>query len=175
MSDPRRELINADLVISALGSRPDQPAIHIGDSVLTVGALRDQVSRYCQAYDSLGIGIGSPLAVLSSNRPEVVAAGQANQVSGARSLALHPYGSLDDHAYVLEDAEIETLVFDPANYSERVDALMSKVPTLKRALEIGPTEIGQDLTELAAGFAPRRLRSPDVDPDAVSGLAYTGG
>ena len=147
----------------------------LGDSVVSVGDLRDQVSGYCQAYDSLGIGIGSPLAVLSSNRPEVVAAGQANQITGARSLALHPYGSLDDHAYVLEDAEIETLVFDPASYSERAEALLARVATLKRALALGPTDIGQDLTALARTFTPRALRAPDVDPDAVSGLAYTGG
>jgi fatty-acyl-CoA synthase len=84
MSDPRRDLINADLVINALGSRPDRPAMLLGDSVITVGDLRDQVSRFCQAYDSLGIGAGSPLAVLSSNRPEVVVAGQANQITGTR-------------------------------------------------------------------------------------------
>ena len=175
MSDPRREITGADVVIRALSGPEDRPAILVGDAVVTVGAMRDQVSRLNQAYGSLGIGTASPLAVLSSNRPDVVAVGQANQVTGARSLALHPYGSLEDHAYVLEDAGIETLVFDPIAYSERAEHLLGRVPGLKLALAMGPTDVGQDLMALAAGFGPRGLRAPDVDPDAISGLSYTGG
>ena len=175
MSDPRRELTAADLVIAALSQPGERPAILLGDSVITVGALRDQVSRVNQAYASLDIGVGSPVAVLSSNRPEVVAVGQANQVTGVRSLALHPYGSLDDHSYVIDDAEIETLVFDPASYSERAAQLQERCPRLRRLLAMGPSEVGQDLMALAEQFGPRRLSPPHVDPDAVSGLSYTGG
>ena len=36
-------------------------------------------------------------------------------VTGCRGTPLHPLGSLDDHAYVLDDAGIETLVYDPAS------------------------------------------------------------
>jgi fatty-acyl-CoA synthase len=175
MNDPRRELTAADLVIRALSQPGDQPAILLGGAVLTVGALRDQVSRISQAYASMGIGVGSPVAVLSSNRPEVVAVGQANQITGARSLALHPYGSLDDHVYVIDDAEIETLVFDPGTYSERATALLGRCPRLSRLLAMGPSEVGQDLLAAAERFTARPLRPPDVDPDAVSGLSYTGG
>jgi len=175
MNDPRRELTAADLVIRALSQPGDQPAILLGGAVLTVGALRDQVSRISQAYASMGIGVGSPVAVLSSNRPEVVAVGQANQITGARSLALHPYGSLDDHVYVIDDAEIETLVFDPGTYSERAAALLERCPRLSRLLAMGPSDVGQDLLAAAERFSARPLRPPDVDPDAVSGLSYTGG
>ena len=175
MSDPRRELTAADLVIRALSQPADRPAILLGDELVTVGALRERVSRISQAYSSMGIGVGSPVAMLSSNRPEVVAVGQANQVTGARSLALHPYGSLDDHTYVIDDAEIETLVFDPGPYSERAAELMERCPRLTRVLAMGPSELGEDLIAAAGRFTPRPLHAPDVDPDGVSGLSYTGG
>jgi fatty-acyl-CoA synthase len=91
-----------------------------------------------------------------------------------RGTPLHPLGSLEDHAYVLADAGIETLVFDPGQ-AERAAALRDKVPGLTRLLSLGPCAAGEDLIALAAGFEPGPLAAPRVDPDAVSGIAYTGG
>jgi fatty-acyl-CoA synthase len=173
--DPRAELGPADLVLHALRGTGHRPAIHLDGTVITVGQLRDEVSRYTQAYAQLGLAAGSPVAVLSANRPEVVIAGQANQISAVRSLALHPYGSLDDHAYVLEDAGVETLLFDPTGFSERAGELLERVPGLQRALAFGPTDVGEDLTARAARFTPGPLHAPTVEADGISGLAYTGG
>ena len=47
--------------------------------------------------------------MLSGNRPEVLANLAAMQIAGCCGTTLHPLGSLDDHAYVLTDAGIETL------------------------------------------------------------------
>src|SRR5205823_14544689 len=91
-----------DLLIAALDQQPDQPADYLDDRVLTSLEVRDEVSRYAQAYASLGITHGSPVAMLSLNRPEVLFAMGANMVTGCRTSALHPMGALDDHAYVLE-------------------------------------------------------------------------
>ena len=74
-------------------------------------ARRDQPLR--PGLPGRGIERGSPVSVLSPNRPEVLFAMGANMVTGCRTTPLHPLGSLDDHAYVLDDAGIETLVFDP--------------------------------------------------------------
>ena len=53
--------------------------------------------------------------MLSKNRPEVLFSMGANMLTATRATNLHPLGSLDDHAYVLRDAGIETLVFDPSS------------------------------------------------------------
>ena len=53
-----------------------------------------------------GLTKGSPVAILSPNRPEVLFALGANMVTGCRASALHPLGSVDDHAYVIDDAEL---------------------------------------------------------------------
>ena len=164
-----------DLLIRALDLHPDRPAVYLGDEVLTSRQLRDQISRLVQAYATWGIGRGSPVGMLALNRPEVLMAMGANMVAGCRVTSLHPMGSLDDQAYVLEDAGIETLIFDPASFQERAGQLLERVPSLKRLLALGPTELGEDLMESAAPYAPERLRPPDVNPDDVAGLAYTGG
>jgi fatty-acyl-CoA synthase len=76
---------------------------------------------------------------------------------------------------VLEDAGIETLVFDPSGFEERAAELRDKVPGLKTLLSLGPSEVGTDLIALARTFEAKSLQAPTVDPEAVTGLTYTGG
>lgn len=170
-----REPLAVDLLGKALERYADRTAVHIDDATLTYRDVRDQISRFAQALASAGLGVGSPVAVLSANRPEVIFAQGANNVNGSRAMALHPMGSLDDHAYVLEDAGVETLIYDPSGFDERAAQLRDKVPGLRNLFSFGPSEAGIDLIELAAGFTPGRVRGPQVDPNATMSLAYTGG
>ena len=161
------------LLVTALERNLDRPAVYLGDQVLTGRQVRDEISRYAQALASLGIGKGSSISVLSKNRPEVLFNSGAQMVSGCRATPLHPLGSLDDHAYVIDDAEIETLVFDPA-FAERAAALHERKPTL-RLLSFGPAPLGQDLLSLAGTFEAGPLQVADLRADDLSGLNYTGG
>ena len=170
-----RQPLMPDLLLAALNRNPDKPAVYLGDTVLTARQVRDEISTYVQALESKGLSRGSPVAVLALNRPEVLFNMGAGMVLGCRTTPLHPLGSVDDQAYVLEDAGIETLVFDPEFFGERAAALAERVPGLKNLLAFGPSEVGDDYIALAAGFAPRVLTAPDADADDIPGLAYTGG
>jgi fatty-acyl-CoA synthase len=174
MDDLHSGVYLPDLLVAALSRDPGRPAVYLGDEVLTAGQFGQQVSRYAQAYAALGIQPGSGVSMLSANRPEVLYATGAGMTCGTRGTPLHPLGSLEDHAYVLHDAGIETLVFDPA-FTERAAALRDRVPGLARLLSFGPSDVGEDLTALAAAYTPRPLVAARVDPEAVSALAYTGG
>jgi len=169
-----RGLFLPDLFIAAVNRHPDRPAVYLGDQVLTGAQVRDEVSRYSQALQSLGLGPGSAVSVLAKNRPEVLFNTGAAMVTGCRTTPLHPLGSLEDHAYVLDDAEIETLVYDPG-FEARAVELRARVPHLKRLLSFGPSAVGDDLLALAGAFDPRPLVAPDVQADDVASLAYTGG
>jgi fatty-acyl-CoA synthase len=149
--------------------------VYLGDDVLTASEVAAEMSRYIQAYASLGISEHHPMAMLSKNRPEVLFTMGANMLTPCRSTALHPMGSLEDQAYVLEDAGVETLVFDPAAFEERAGELREKVPGLKTLLSLGPSDVGTDLIALAKTFEPQPLAAPVVDPEEVTGLTYTGG
>jgi len=170
-----RDPLPVDILIRSLDRYADRTAMYVGDTELTYAQVRDQISRFAQAYVSLGVGRGNAIAVLSANRPEVLIAQGANALSGIRSMALHPMGSLEDHAYVLEDAAIDTLVYDPSTFAERAAQLAARVPGLKNLLAFGPTETGTDLLAAAAAFEPQRLIGPSVRPEDVFSLAYTGG
>jgi fatty-acyl-CoA synthase len=163
-----------DLLITALERNGDKPCLYVGDDVLTAAQMRDEISRYVQVFRTQGIRQGQGVATLAKNRPEVLCSMGAVMVSGCRNTPLHPLGSLDDHVYVLEDAGIDTLIFDPV-FSERAQQLHERVPGLRRLLSYGETDVSADLVALASSFQAERLIAPNVDPEDLSALAYTGG
>ncbi|MEY2473078.1 MAG: fatty-acyl-CoA synthase [Actinomycetota bacterium] len=175
MTDLHRGVYLADLLIAALDANLDKPAVHIGDEVLTGAQMRDEISKYAQALGELGVTKGSTVSVLSANRPEVIFNMGATMITGCRTTPLHPLGSLDDHAYVMNDAGIETLVYDPGVFGARAAELKDKVPGLKNLLAFGEDEIGTNYLALAAKHTAQRLVAAEVEPTDVSGLIYTGG
>jgi fatty-acyl-CoA synthase len=163
------------LVIDGLNRYDDQPFLFLGDETITYAELRAHASRFAQALESKGIEKGSRTAVLSANRPEVLYNLCANMLVGSCNTPLHPLGSVDDQAYVLEDAQIETLVYDPTVFEPRATELQERVPGLKHLLAFGPSQVGEDLNALAATFDPKPLVAPDIGPEDLNTIIYTGG
>ena len=111
------------LMIDALNRYDSEPCLVLGDTVASYSDVRKRTSQMVQALQSKGLGVGSRVAIISANRPEVLANTAAMQIAGCVGTPLHPLGSLDDHEYVLKAAEIECLVFDEANFEPVVAAL----------------------------------------------------
>src|ERR1700752_5099566 len=140
MSDEllRHPIHSGHLLVGALKRHKDRPLLYLGDTTMTGGQLADRISQYIQAFEALGAGTGATVGLLSLNRPEVLMIVGAGQTQGYRRTALHPLGSLDDHAYVLNDAGITSLIIDPnPMFVERALGLLEKVPALKQVLTIG--------------------------------------
>ena len=172
---------NGHLLVGALRRHKDKPVLFLGDNTLTGGRLADKISQYIQAFEALGAGTGSTVGLLSLNRPEVLMIIGAGQTQGYRRTALHPLGSLDDHAYVLADAGISSLIIDPnPMFVERALGLLDRVDSLTQILTIGPVpaelaHVAKDLSAEAEKFQPRHLAAKDLPPDHIVGLTYTGG
>src|SRR5690348_8874371 len=186
MSDDllRHPIHSGHLTVGALKRNKDRPVLFLGDTTLTGGELAERISQYVQAFEALGAGTGVATGLLSLNRPEVLMILGAGQTQGYRRTALHPLGSLDDHAYVLNDAGVSSLIIDPnPMFVERAKGLLEKVPGLKQVLTIGPVpeELADsdatvvDLTAEAAKYTPQPLVAADLPPDHIGGMAYTGG
>jgi fatty-acyl-CoA synthase len=163
------------LIVDGLNRYNDRPCLYLGDTVASYREVRERTSQFIQALASKGVTKGSSVAVLSANRPEVLYNMAAMMVSGCRGTPLHPLGSLDDHAYVMNDAKIETLVFDPAYFGDHVLALKELVPSLKNLMAFGPLDGADDYPALADQFEAQPLEAAHVGPDEISALVYTGG
>jgi fatty-acyl-CoA synthase len=177
----RHPLHSGHLTVGALKRNRDKPVLFLGDTTLTGGQLADRISQYIQAFEALGAGTGAAVGLLSLNRPEVLMIIGAGQTQGYRRTALHPLGSLDDHAYVLSDAGITSLIIDPVPmFVERALGLLEKVSSLKQILTIGPVpselaDVAVDLDAEGAKYSPQPLAAADLPPDHIGGLTYTGG
>ncbi|HET6732206.1 fatty-acid--CoA ligase FadD8 [Mycobacterium sp.] len=177
----RHPLHSGHLTVGALKRNKDKPVLFLGETTLTGGQLAERISQYIQAFEALGAGTGAAVGLLSLNRPEVLMIIGAGQTQGYRRTALHPLGSLDDHAYVLSDAEVTALIIDPVPmFVERALGLLEKVPSLKHILTIGPVPealagVAVDLNAEAAKYSPKPLVAADLAPNHIGGLTYTGG
>src|SRR6476661_793245 len=172
---------NGHLMVAALRRHRDKPVMFLGDTTLTGGETEARISQYVQAFEALGAGRGTAGALLALNRPEVLFILGAGQTQGYRRTSLHPLGSLDDHAYVINDAEITSLTIDPnPMFVERTLGLLKWCPKLEKVLTIGPVpeelaHVGNDLAAAAASFDPLPLRAETLEPDHIVSITYTGG
>ena len=163
------------LLIEGLNRYDDRPCLLLGDKVATYRDVRESTSQMVQALQAKGLGKGSRVAVISANRPEVLSNIAAMQLAGCIGTPLHPLGSLEDHAYVLEAAEIDALVFDATAFDAYAAQLKERVPGLNILLGFGPTQVGEDYLALAATFEPKPLVAPAVQPEEESSVNFTGG
>ncbi len=174
-TDIHRPLYVPELLVNALNQDPDRPLLQLlGGPMMTVGDVRDAASRYVQAFQSLGIGKGSRVGLISANRPEVLHVANAVQITAATYVPMHPLGGLADHLHVVTDASIEVLIFDAERYADRAAEIAAKVPGL-RLLGFDDNALGDNLTRIAAGFSPATLIPAVVDGDDVMRLGYSGG
>jgi fatty-acyl-CoA synthase len=173
--DLHRPLYVPDILVNALNQTPKRPFLQLaGGPMLTVGQVRDATSQYIQALRSLGVTQGMVVAILSTNRPEVLYVGHAMQLLPAISVPMHPMGSLADHLHIVTDAKANVLIFDPSRFTERAAQLKEKVPALK-LISFGPSAGSEDICQLGEGFTAAPLVAPTVDGHSPVRYGYSGG
>ena len=164
-----------DMIAQALARDTDRlVVIGAAGERVTAQGLADEISRYQQYFDTLDPR-PTRAAVLARNRIEVLYASNGLNFAGVVSTALHPMGSIDDYLYVIEDAGIDTLLFDADHYGETALALQARAPGLLHLLALGTGSVGCDLVAEVATITPRPLVVPASDPEALFRIAYSGG
>jgi fatty-acyl-CoA synthase len=83
-------------------------------------------------------------------------------------------GSLGDHEYACNEAELKLLCVDP-DYAARAGELLECCPSVECVLTYGPADVGDDLLALAASAGGSKLDPGPNTPDDTSWLLYTGG
>ena len=162
------------LIVGAVVRFGDRPAIADGTVCWSYRQFGEQVARFIAVYRSLGLTRGNALSIVASNRAESWAAICAALVMGMRYTALHPMAAEDDHAFIVDDAEIDFLIVEGAKFGARGLAIKARAPKLKHLLSFGLMDGAPDILPEVAKAVP----APLVDESRaheLAFLAYTGG
>ena len=159
-------------MVSVLAERGPEPCIVFEDSVLSYDDVKGSIYRFARTLVAQGITAGDGLALLTGNRPEQFFITSAAQLLGVRTLSLHPLSSAKDHAYILGDAEIDRVVFDP-RYADSM-AELSVLRSLASIASLGPSTQAFDLIHAASQERPEPLDASLLGTPPP-GLIYTGG
>lgn len=164
----------ADFLVSALCRFPNRIALIDGSTSLSYRDLAAEISRVSQALKKLGLKRGDGLAQLSQNCAAAAITQLACYLLGLRYVPLHPLGSADDHAYILQDAEVAAFVFEPQAFEKHAAKIIELGARPRLTLAHGRCSFAVDLSSEAGAQNPHELES-EADADDIVALLYTGG
>lgn len=171
----RQGVFQPHLLISGLEANANRIVLHLPDgSSLTGRELADETSRYIAALKASGVDEHSRVALLSTNRVEVMHVMHATLIMGSLFTPLHPLGAIDDFSFIVDDAEIDVLIFDP-KFEQVVKALRERHSGMKTLLSFGQTHAGQDLVAIAKSQLAAPLAHPELGGSEIFRLSYSGG
>ncbi|SLN18163.1 AMP-binding protein [Oceanibacterium hippocampi] len=167
-------LTGASMVLRSLARWRGRTAFSGAGGKIRYEQAYDLIGRYQAAMQAAGARRGQRFASLSPNRADAWLAGVAASGLGLATTPLHPLGALDDHQFILDDAEIDFLLVDSDAFPERGAALAGGVERLHGVFTLGPADYGIDINaaaEAAGAVSPVDL----AEPGDVSTINYTGG
>lgn len=152
----------------------NRTALVYRDSKLTFVQLNDRVNRLANALLSLGLNKGDRVALLSSNRLELIEAAFAIYKSGLVEVPLNARLSFPEVVAALNNSEA-TAIITGEEYIENLEENRSNIQTVKYriALSKSPTSMLDYNTLIEEG----RSSEPNVDvkSDDLASLNYTSG
>ena len=164
----------SELIVEALQRFPEREAFVLGDRRMTYSEAADSLSRIQQVLDAHGIRQGAGVGALSVNTPEVWLTQAASCLIGGYYTGLHPLGSVDDHVWICDDAELEVLVVHPM-FAEAGAEVAKRSRSVKHLLVFGESNAGANLFDLMESYDPVPLTSGPARAEDIAWLQYTGG
>lgn len=174
MTDLPDDVNYTDVIVEALTRFPRRTAFVQGDREYTYAETAAMISQFMQALDAGGIRAGVGVSVLSKNVPEVWMIQAAAYLLGCRYIALHPMGSVADHAFICEDAGVELLIVH-ADLAEHGAAVAEKAASVSKVYAIGKVDGVEDIASVLSRHQASKLSRRRVERDDTHWIAYTGG
>ena len=178
----------AELVEEVAVDTPDHLAVISGSVALTYGELNDRSTRMAVGLRRLGVGPGSTVGLLCTNRWEWLVAALGAFRCGARVAAFNTFAKVWDLEYMLDHSQVEVLVIlDRFRKRDYIDTLRqivdgseaghwrsTRFPALRDVVAIGDRVDGaiafEELLEPSA-----EVPLPKVSAFDASFVLYTSG
>eukprot|EP01027_Heterolobosea_sp_BB2_P018169 GEZU01025646.1.p1 GENE.GEZU01025646.1~~GEZU01025646.1.p1 ORF type:complete len:326 (+),score=32.50 GEZU01025646.1:97-978(+) len=123
-----------------LGYRPKDKEGNAGPyKWLTYEEVYARVQNFASGLRHLGMKKGDHLGIYSKNRVEWTLSAEACDAQSMVSIAIYDTFGIDAVVYVINHAEIHTIVFNNET-AKNLDKIISKCPTIKIAINMDGTE-----------------------------------
>ncbi|MDY7103924.1 MAG: AMP-binding protein [Actinomycetota bacterium] len=154
-----------------------RPAVISGDNTLTYADLAAAADRLAGALAALGVGPGTPVALLLSNGAPYVVADLAIIRLGAAKVPLNDMLSATEIGHILRDSGAVVALSGPRMLAA---GLAADAPELRTIVTLEPPAGAADDERLVAwddllADAPAHVAPGDVSPADVGLIMYTGG
>ncbi|MCA1833337.1 MAG: AMP-binding protein [Actinomycetota bacterium] len=151
---------------------PDDLFLWCADDQLTFAQTNDRSERVAAGLAELGVRKGDRVAIISSNRIEMLEVFFACAKLGAIQVPLNIFLKGDFLRYQLDDSRAETLIVDEAGY-QAAAGILSDLPVLKRIIAFDHTEGAIPYATLHHTEAA--VPDVEIEPSDVLSILYTSG
>ncbi|HXH84156.1 MAG TPA: AMP-binding protein [Candidatus Tectomicrobia bacterium] len=162
-----------DILAGHAERQPDRVALIEDDRHLTWRHFVEQRNRLARGLRALGVEPGEHLVLWAQNSLEYLLASAAARAAGALPVPMNHRLTLDEAAYILEDAEARTVVASEA-FVPLAERLRERVPAVRRWIVVGNDRRpwATPLEALLATTDAAPLEPPAAPPGS---MIYTAG
>jgi long-chain acyl-CoA synthetase len=170
----------------------NEPAIHWKNGEwqsLTWSQYRDVVHKAAAGLETLGVGAGEFVAIMSGNRPEHVIADFAVVHTGATPVTIYSTLAASQIQYIADNCKATVAILEDLDFMKRWEEIRSELPNLRYVVLMSGAENYDTLDwvlswdDLLARGVRRLQEDPEVvsrsasaiSPDALATLIYTSG
>ena len=160
----------ADLVERASMRFATRIAVVDGDRTLTFGEVGDRSTRLANVLIELSPSEASRVAVLMSNRLEVIEVDFAIARAGKVKAPINPRLTDDERRFILSNCGAEIIVTEHAEF-DRVASLRHELPALRHVINVDDAASYGDAISRASSLRPAVV----IDPNKPSMILHTSG
>ncbi|MFP4073105.1 MAG: AMP-binding protein, partial [Actinomycetota bacterium] len=152
---------------------PNEPAIHWkeGDwQSLTWSEYRNVVHKAAAGLETLGVGDGEFVAIMSGNRPEHVIADFAAVHAGATPVTIYSTLAASQIQYIADNCKATVAILEDLDFMKRWEEIRSELPNLRYVVLMSGAE-NYDTLEWVLSWddlLARGVRRLEEDPEVVS-------
>jgi acyl-CoA synthetase (AMP-forming)/AMP-acid ligase II len=167
-------ILKDEILVRHAKEHADKTAIVFENKRFTFKELNSRVNSLTQALMDLGVNKGDKIAIMADNCHQYMEIGCAGVKGGMVIVPLYTDLSQRELSYLINNSEANTIIFGE-NYTDRIDALWSKLESIKNFIVIGkPEENTKSYEELLASYPAKEPQVQVKDNDLYM-LACTGG
>jgi len=161
----QKEKTLAETITRRAEKRGGQTAIIFNDEKITFKQLNDKIDALATAFLKMGISAKDRIAVILPTRPEYLYVWYAASKIGAAVVGLNFRYREEEIIYMVNNSKPSVLVcineFAGTNYNNFLTPILSKLPTIKHFIFLGPTSFPNALNL-------ENLLNEKADPPLVS-------